>query len=334
MESALIIGAVSFEERCLAMLKLLPKFEEVELHVLDYGRRATPDDWAGALRQKHYGLIEEGSSAASHVRLRRVHIDPYSSEDLRRHVVDSLGSISKDTKVIIDLSCVTRLQAVSFGAIMAEWHNEKWQIQYAVPASYRFEQSSRGAPTGWLGTLLVAVSGTPELQQEGESRGLVLVGHEADRLAVALEEFEAAGGSVVGLIPPRRPDITAAVLKRNEPVLSRLRSMEFARVEGDSLVSYGRSWNTVLVGLLEVGALRQAVRAEIDLARSAQAPLFFYPFGPKLAVFVCAFEIATLYPEGSWAVYPVATTHGVNSAEGVGDTFSVSASELRVSAPA
>lgn len=319
-QTRLVVGALSFEERCLAIVEAIRPGDYVDL--VDYGRDATPDDLASRMREQHWSLIESllSDSTSGVIRLTRVRINPYSASELCDYVVSRLSEFDEAVDLVLEISCFTRLHILALAIALTKLGRRRVTISYTLPASYQFDEKSNAVATGWKGTLLVALGDAPVLDHEGQSRGLVLLGYEADRLAVALEELETSGGTVVVSVSRDRPDIAAAVVKKNSSVLYRLRSVDLAVLKGSSYDVSQSGWRFVPVGLSDPKALLEIVAQEVGAAELAQAPMVLYPFGPKMSVLVAAYSLAMRYPGASWAVYPVALTHYVERAQGIGPT--------------
>src|SRR5690242_19342975 len=159
----------------------------------------------------------------------------------------------------------------------------------------------------------------PSLRNQGVAVGVMLLGSEADRAAVALNEFEPAAGVMLLSRRRSRPDFCRSVLHQNSLLSSYLQSLKMPGPRGRSITKYFPSggWELQEVELDNVvadiaGNLSNVVAAASEI----HAPVILYPFGPKIIVFAAGLYLALQYPVASWAVYPVAKTHAVNYSDG------------------
>ncbi|MCI0557635.1 MAG: hypothetical protein MN733_04010 [Nitrososphaera sp.] len=105
---------------------------------------------------------------------------------------------------MIDISCMTRVHLIVIAQLLArrQLDPENTVFAYVSPQSYNVEAGS----VGWRDTILVRISGEPSMRREGHARGLVLAGHDGERLGLALSQLEPSSGLVVFATNARRPD--------------------------------------------------------------------------------------------------------------------------------
>jgi len=160
-------------------------------------------------------------------------------------------------------------------------------------------------PSGWKDVLIAPLAETAALLNEAHSRGIIIPGHEADRLILGLAELEPSGGLILLMATPERPDLYELSIRNNRRVISQLTSMRSA------------SWSRKILDWDDFEGLKESVAREIEAAREYDAPVILFPFGPKSFLFLTALSLAAAYPEASWFVYPIPTSYDVNYSEGL-----------------
>lgn len=323
--SGVFLGALSFEERCIAAftecVEATPGGRGV---FLDYGNQATPGSEAAALRAHNWARVEVAAKRASW-RVERRSANPYSMGAVLA-ICDALAG--RGAPLCIDVSCLTRphVLAAARAATRASVHAD-WQIAYTSPLAYG-DLVGRGVHGGWRDTLLLPLGDDPNLENEGLSLGLVLLGYEADRAFLALSEFEPAAGVILSAYTPGRPDFDVVVRKSNADLVSYLTSLTMPGPRAAPLREFlpDGGWIERRVslddGILEFA---QGMRLLLDAASSVDAPILLFPFGPKLFVFLAGTVLAGRHGEASWACYPVPRTHPLNYSEGIRRTTWISA---------
>jgi hypothetical protein len=153
---------------------------------------------------------------------------------------------------------------------------------------------------------MAPLSDTALLDNEVRSRGIIVEGHESDRLIVALSEVEPAGGVIVVANTSKRPDFRVISERNNRRIVRQLMSIRPS------------DWKKEIVDTMDFRKMGLIVDKEVEIAKGHDAPVILYPFGPKPLIFSAAFQMCAEYPEGSWFVYPVPTAYDVNYSEGEG----------------
>jgi hypothetical protein len=324
MASARLVAALSFEDRATCGAAELAD-RVGELVMLDYGSRATPGQAARIARERGWEEVVDLAKPQP-VRLNRLGINPYSMRDLE----DIVLATGPDTHTYVDISCLTRPHVIAVARACAELsaQNRPWSVVYTTPLSYG-NIASTSAGFGWRDTLVLPIGREPSASNEGVSLGLVLLGQEAERLQIALDEVEPAAGFAVHIVRHDRPDLYRRTLASNELVLQHLRSLRMPGRRADAIRPMFPS-----LGWVERGVNLETMLAELSdivdsvtaAGRAAGAPIFLYPFGPKLGGFAAALMLASRYPEASWCIYPIAVTHPLDYSEGCSDVAVIPAS--------
>ena len=284
MGPARLIAALSFEDRATCgVVELADRIQE--LVMLDYGSPATPGHTTRRAREQAWNKVGDIGKRTS-MSPTRLEINPYSMRDLE----DAILAPSPATHTYIDISCLTRPHVVAAARACTELtaQSRRWSVVYTTPLSYG-NLNSVTSGFGWRDTLVLPLGREPSASNEGVSVGLVLLGQEAERLQIALDEVEPAAGYAVHVVRDDRPDLYRRTIASNELVLRHLRSLRMP------------------------GRRADAIRPFLP---SLGAPVFLYPFGPKVSGFAAALMLATEYPEASWCIYPIAVTHPLDYSEG------------------
>jgi hypothetical protein len=315
-ERSTFIGALSFEERCVAGLELTRSegVTGMTSTLFDYRQMATPGEDASELRQRSWTRASMSVSVGEE--LSRIHIDPYSMADAEELI---RAQCSETGYIVIDITCMTKPHVLAAAAVLAQQPQTSWRILYTIPETYG-DLNSRRASRGWTDTLLLPLGPDPSLGNEGLSLGVIMLGHEAERSLIALEHLEPAAGAAIIFRRSDRPDLERVTRSRNRLLLERLQRLRMPvnsglrRLSGD----FPERWEVVQLEMDDVvDGTARLVSLLADHASHAHAPVVLYPFGPKLAIFVAGLVLWRQYPQASWAVYPVASTHPLDYSDGI-----------------
>jgi len=306
--TVLWIGALSFEERCTASLaRLLEVSQPPAAAVLfDYPTVVHPASQDRERRRRNRSLLEEACrGAVPEVPLEVITVEPYSYRAAQRAVQKQIAAVQPD-QVVLDVSCLTKIHviALTHPAIFAS--SRHWELAYTMPETYGHLETSKDTGGGWRDVLVLPVGEPLEIANESEARGVVLTGHEGDRLIIALSELEPASGVVVTARADGRPDLRSRTEHRNLLMTQLLTSRGSGR------------WATETVSVRDPQALAEVVESQVGYARAAGAPVFLYPFGPKPFVALAAMQLASVPGLASWFVYPIPTSYDVDYSYGVG----------------
>lgn len=307
-------GALSFEERALASLERLcieNPGRPVTVLLFKYGTTVRPPREDRKRRSRNLENLDRLKEAGLLSSVEVADINPYSFRDIQMALAEA-KRFSENAMLTVDISCLTKIHTVALASseLVLKWAGG-WQVAYTVPENYGFALQGTASGTGWQDVLVLPLADKAHLEDERRSRGIVLAGHEGDRLMLALSELEPVGGVVVTAATPGRPDLRQESIRNNRRVLRWLT---------------GRSpdnWEEKACDLFDIRRLSEIVATQVD--RTGGAPLVLYPFGPKAFIFFCSMQLFSRLPERSWFVYPVPSSYDVDYSFGIGDTtwFSV-----------
>lgn len=322
----LLIAALSFEDRCLGALgSLLAEGEPFDVAVLEYGTDATPGREAHSLRSANLTTLRELCEPAG-VAINRVSINPYAMGPLEK-LLRECGE--KYSEVFVDVSCLTRPHVLAAATALAGV-SFTWRVGYTSPQTYGDLNAPRGYG-GWQDTLLLPLGPDPSLSREGVAIGILLVGHEAARSGIALDELEPATGLAVSTYVDDRPDLHRRALAQHDALLTHLFALRMPGPEGRKVLPYFPSggWEREMIDLGDaVASIAHVSERVLDAAAALNAPIVLYPFGPKVVVFSFGMLLALSYPQASWAMYPVPRTHPLTYSDGTAKTHWFNGSEL------
>jgi hypothetical protein len=140
-------------------------------------------------------------------------------------------------------------------------------------------------------------------KREGQSRGIILAGHDAERLSVALGELEPASGTLVYCGNPKRPDFLRRAREVNAKIERRLLQLRMPRSSGPPAAVDGWTASSIDVG--DFQALSTALRIQVNEAKREESPVILFPFGPKPDSLAVALLLREWGVGDAWAVYPV-----------------------------
>lgn len=316
--TATLVCALSFEERCIGALADSIKSRNVKwAHFLDYSGYATPGQEAHNLRESNWATISR--MALDHgICAERHHVNPYSLVALER-LLHQLMEERKNADLFVDLTCLTKPHTVAAARTLATHEDMSWQVAYTMPMSYG-NVGSQPASHGWKDTLLLPIGADPSLRNEGVALGVFIVGHEADRAAIAFNEMEPAAGVILLVRRSDRPDLHRLAESNNEELIRHLRKLRIPGPRATQLqVDFPWGvWQPVDVELSSiVHDFTPCITRLVGTAQRNNAPILVYPLGPKVAVFLTVLYLAKYYAQASWVIYPVARTHTLNYSDGI-----------------
>lgn len=202
---------------------------------------------------------------------------------------------------------------LALAAILAQGkHRFDWAVAYTAPENYGTlvnTPSSTKKGAGWRDIIVAPLADTASLFNESHSRGIIMTGHEADRLIVGLAELEPSGGLIINTDTPHRPDLRYMSERLNRKIIRQLTRMRAS------------NWETKVIGMSDFSGLKKCISRELVLAQEYRAPIIFFPYGPKSLLFAIAMQLSSEYPSASWFVYPVPSSYDVNYTEGIESTI-------------
>jgi len=314
------LGFVSFEERATAWAEFIAKNEARPdiFFLVDYDTTALPANRDFKLRERCRAIFSETFAPA------QARVFDHTNAFAVNPLTDLTAQILEECEglpLLVDISCMTR---VHLFALVAALYGRKGPTDirfcYTVPVSYGFRREDR---LGWRDVLFIPIGNRWVFKREGQSRGIILAGHDAERLSVALGELEPASGSVVYCGNPKRPDFLRRAREVNEHVERRLRHLRMPRSSGPPGSADG--WNIECIDVGDFRTLSNVLWTQVKEARHEECPVILFPFGPKPDSLAVALLLREWNVEDAWAVYPVP--------ESFSTTYSTSAAELQVFRP-
>lgn len=296
------IGALSTEERCSASITTLAK-RGLRMSgglLLDYETDIEVLPSVTGSADNHWEVLLSAERALFKERLKRRSVSPYAFLDFQA-LLESILLKSKADFILFDITCLTKIHLLALAATLAQTSQVVgWGVVYTKPESYI---ALDHAP-GWRDIIIAPLGNTGSLLNEAHSRGVIIPGHEDDRLTVGLSEMEASGGVVLMADTPGRPDLHYITERRNRKILRSLTK------------SGSGDWVKRVVVEDAFPEVSRCVSKEIEIARRYGSPIMLFPYGPKSLVFAVALQLSIEYPEWSWFVYPVPLAHVSEFSEG------------------
>jgi hypothetical protein len=301
-----IVSAISFEERCIGALSVLssiPDFRPDAVIAVDYDsvvRGIDPrDDWRKEFTRIAAQICKAGVTP--------VQLHAHSYGEIETVLMPALEEF--DT-IILDTTCFTKIHVLALAYHLSRpEHHSLRIIAYSPPQNYGFVGRDKYEGPSWSDILVAPLSSAAALFNESGSRGIIIPGHEHDRLIVAIGELEPSGGIIVLSSTPGRPDFEAITTSRNARLFSKLMRLRAS------------DWTRATISVDRPMRFLPLVRNEIRRARSRTAPVIIYPFGPKFVVFCAAHTMSREYPAASWFVYPVPTDYPPDYSFGISETM-------------
>lgn len=304
-ERSVWIGSLSFEERCCGSLSQLSRSGARLTHgyLIRYGTNVQPQYEDIRRRSAHLGELNRLAQNVFLNDLQLVDAEPYSFEHCSE-AFDKIILESDPTLLVCDITCLTKIHALALAAaVYRNARTRRCAVVHSIPENYLIGDES-GKGTGWRDVIVAPLAATATLFNESRSRGIILLGHESDRLIVALAELEPAGGVILLATTAQRPDLRRISQRFNQKIIRHLTRMR------------SHTWRTETLDISDMEGLRRSVSSEIVLAKDFAAPVILFPYGPKPLLFLSALQLCAEYPEASWFVYPVPASYDVNYTEG------------------
>ena len=297
------IGTASFERRCVGSVELL----------LNEGypiSRSTAFDYPTKLNPQNAG---EQRRAANKSHLNRLlgdsltwrQINPYRYAEFVGELDRLYADLGPEFHIIIDITCLTKIHTLA----CAYWLLERRDvtnviIAYSQPEYYGNPSRSIWGKGRWQSPVVVRLDlNSTELYTSTST--IVLVGHEGDRLRLALSELEPATGVVIKSLP-RRPD---------SPLLT-VSDVQNAWLYSEINEGLRPGFSVQSFGMKELEGLCAVVRNHCESAKRKRARVVLCPFGPKLFIFATGLQALSTYPENIWLSYPRPFSYDPDYSEG------------------
>jgi len=299
-------GINGFEDRCVASLERLnaAKTKLSAIHFIDYPTIATPTAEDYIIRKAHRELVV--TIAKNHAaRFYSAKVDAYASTGLEAEFQSFIKSAANNSVLIIDFTCFTKIHIITLVNMLSniDLHHKEVLVVYTSPWAYgNLDRIAK--QIGWRDVIIAPVASNANMKNEAYSRGLVIAGHESERLWAALNEIEPASGVLTLGRIPARPDITRLSEQVNKKIIKHM------------ALDYDAAWRVEVIDVSDVDGMEKCVASEVEKARESDAPVILYPFGPKSLIFVASRYLFEHYAESSWFVYPVPARYDLSYSEG------------------
>lgn len=308
------LSVVSFEERASAWAEFMASHDVQpdKVFLVDYETTALPADRDRLLRKRCRSAFSK-AFAPSRTRLLDG-VNAFAVNALEEYTVRMLEECG-GLPFVVDISCMTRVHLLAVvAALCTRIESVDVKFCYSVPASYGFRPEDRSS---WADVLFVRAGSRWMFKREGQSRGVILAGHDAERLSVALGELEPASGILVYCGNPKRPDFLRRAREVNQKIERRLLQLRMPRSSGPPGLADGWASTSIQVG--EFQALATALRTQVNEAKREGSPVILFPFGPKPDSLAVALLLREWDVGDAWAVYPVPNSFSTAYSEGVAE---------------
>lgn len=296
------VGSLSAEDRCSASILAL---KEKNLHVsdgyvIDYGAELGHKTATNSSLNDQWEILLRAGRDVFEKEVQIEPMNPYAFQDFQTFLEGVLFK-SKIDFVLFDITCMTKIHLLALAATLAKPPlAPRWSVVYTKPENYIALEHN----PGWKDIIIAPLGDTGLLLNEAFSRGIVIPGHEGDRLIVALSEMEASGGIILIADTKGRPDLRSITKNRNRRIIQWLTNTR----TGD--------WTSYVLKEDAYSDIMRYVSKEVEIAKQYEAPIVLFPYGPKSLVFTVARYLSMEYPESSWFVYPIPLAHAAEFSEG------------------
>jgi hypothetical protein len=298
------IGALSFEDRCLASLIELSRAGHCPKTciAIDYQTKVRPVRAGETKRAANRRLLHELSGSVELRPLNAYHIGPFIQQ-IECSVKKAQGA------VVIDLTCLTKVHVMA----LADWFANGGSgtpsvFAYSLPERYGGPSEYLAKGGKWLEVAVSSLRFSPDSYQR-EAIGVVIPGHDGGRLMLALDELAVNYARVVVTEEPERPSLRSVQRVRNRWLYKEIKEGLWNR------------WETETVSVYNGPHLQRLGFEMADEAARQRKRLAIFPFGPKSALFAVTLGAAQRSPEDVWFSYPIPAHYDANYTSGSGSTY-------------
>ncbi len=310
-----LVAVVSFEDRCTAVASDLAKggLPAPHLVLVDYVTSADPSDEDSIVRERHRGTLGSCFASAQQSVVPPQLVNPYSMTALEQLNHDMLVSAPEDT-IVLDISCMTRVHVLTLARLLStsQLRSKRLFLGYTTPNSY----GRMGSRHGWRDTIHIQLGEVGALRREGHARGVVVLGHDPERLGMALNELEPASGTLLAVRNSRRPDFYRRAIESNTSIRDRLLSLRMPRPPEERASRAAEGWKEVTVNIADFRRTMEVVGEEAAAASNDDGPVVLFPLGPKPIVLAAGMALASFRQANPWAVYTIPERYDVRHSEG------------------
>lgn len=297
------VGALSAEERCTGSILSLArqKLCIVSGYVLDYEAELEQVSLATQSPDSQWEILRSIERDSLIREIKRQPLSPYAFHDFQSFLENVVFKSGADF-IVFDVTCLTKIHLLALAATLSQRPQvPPWAVVYAKPENYVAVEHN----PGWRDIIMAPLGDTGFLLNETFSRGIIIPGHEGDRLTVALAETEASGGVILVADTTGRPDLRYLTERRSQRSLRWL-----VRPKTDA-------WVKRVVKEDAVSNVSNYISKEISIAKTHNSPVLLFPYGPKSLIFIVARRLSLEYPDWSWFVYPIPLGHVAAFSEGI-----------------
>lgn len=304
------VGVASFEERCVASLQMLAKQTIRVSHgvVLDYPARIEPERWGELRRSQSRAVILDYIGRNS--QLRGISSERFGAFlGILADIHAAHRQVDSDIQYVFDITCLTKIHTLALAYWLATTPDlPRVHIVYSLPHEYGSPVRKVWDKGAWIEVVVAPFDIDPDQRAIGVA-GIALLGHEGDRLRLALHEVPLDEGIVV-VAESGSPRLEFVADVQNQWLLD---DIDRKRHPPTVSLAHVRLWDMAhlhtLVDQIASSAQRKGMR------------LVLYPFGPKPLVFGASLFAVSNYLLGSWYVYPVPRTYDLDYSVGIGASY-------------
>jgi hypothetical protein len=238
-------------------------------------------------------------------------INPYRYAEfvgeLSRLVEDLKGRTngSHDLHLVIDITCLTKIHTLALAYwLLTSTNLPGITLAYSQPDYYGNPSKNIWGRGKWQTTSLVRLD-LDSTERFLTTAAIVLLGHEGDRLRLALNEIEASEALVIKTLPRDKQSKLLTV----SDVQNSWLFQEMRDGVRDGFVNE-------TVGMRDLHRLSCLVIKYCRSAKEKGARIVVCPFGPKTFVFVAGYSCLSVYPENTWLSYPRPVSYDPQYSEG------------------
>ena len=309
-ENIFWIGALSFEDRCMGSINSLLKNNLVikKAFILDYLNvlLIPKESEENRSQNKRMMLI----LIKNQFQLLGIH--PYRYSEFFGMLEKTYEDISRSNNrcvIVIDFSCLTKIHTVA----LAYWIcKQKLSIPivlaYSQPEFYGNPYKNIWGKGKLTRTLHIRLD-LNSTKTYSSTNVIAILGHEGDRLRLAINEANPDDGLVIKVLPKKIPSKLSTVTDIQNSWLYQeihdgIRDFKIKKLEYDN-----------------ISELIKLITNYCKAAKDINSRIVLCPFGPKPFIYYTAFAILSTYPELAWLFYPVPASYDPDYSKGFDKTL-------------
>lgn len=307
------VGAVSFEPRCTGSISSLLEsgFEIASAIAFDYPTKLSPKN-SGEQRRAG-NRLQFKQLLGSSLGFRPINAYRYAE------FIGELYRISREmdrifdqeaVQLVVDITCLTKVHTLALAYwLLSRGEGRSVCLAYSQPEYYGNPSKNIWGKGKWHGTTLVRLD-LESTETYEATHAIILMGHEGDRLRLALSEIEPSNALIIKAIPkdPKSDLLTVSDVQNSWLFLEMKEGIR-------------QGFSKEVVQTRDLPRLISLTTQYCKHAKQEKARIVLCPFGPKPFVFCAGYACLSEYRSNVWLSYPRPVSYDPDYSEGYNYTL-------------